>query len=150
MSRFRFRLDSLLRLRQYQRDLCQQELARKLAESEQLLNQRQRLERQREQVLRELRQLQQARVVKVERAAARRYYAGQVLAAILNVEQQRQRVLREVEQKRRELAEAEKRVQVLEKLKEKKLAEHVYETNRREGLQLEDAWSAAELGRSVP
>jgi len=149
LGKFNFRLESLLKLRKYERDVRQQRLVEKLAEDQQLLDQRNRLEQAREQVLEELRQLQQARVVKVEQAAARRYYAGRLLAVILEVERQRQLLKQEIERRRRELAEAEKKVKVLEKLKEKQRAEHQYEALRAEALALEDTWAAAQQRRPL-
>ena len=145
MAKFRFRLEPLLRYRRYRRDLCRQRLAEALREEQDLLNQRHALESERERLIQELREMQAAGEVDVDRAAARRYYAGRLLAQIAGVEQRRQLALRRILERRETLVQADQAVKVLEKLAEKRRAEAQYENERREGRALEDAWSAARL-----
>jgi len=140
---FRFRLEPLLRYRRYHRDLCRQRLAEAMREDEDLLNQRRELENEREHLIDELRRMQSEGEVDVDRAAARRYYVGQLLARIVGGEQRRQVVRRKIDQCRHALVQADQAVKVLEKLAEKQRAEFVYQSERREGLAMEDAWSAA-------
>lgn len=145
MPKFRFRLESLQKFRENQRDLCRQALAQALAREVQLVEQRAEVERERDATLAELRALNEGDRLSIDRAAARRYHAGQLTYRIREVELKRQQAAAVVAQCRQALMQADQGVKVLEKLSEKQQAEFEAELERHAAREREDNWQAARL-----
>jgi flagellar export protein FliJ len=145
MPVFRFKFESVLRYRQSRRDLCRQYLAQVLADDRQLFNQRERLQKEQQRQLQELRAIGKAGTISVEGATARRYYIGQLAGEIRVVDHNRTIVAGQIELCRKALAQAEKEMKVLEKLKDTQAALARNEQLRREGLELEEVWRAAHI-----
>ena len=151
MKKFVFQLESLLRYRENQRDLCRQVLAQILAEQQRLRQSRLALEQQRTDLLDEMRQLGERGEVDIDRSAARRYYAGQMLGEIRAVDRNGEVVAEQLARCRQTLVQADRDVKALEKLREKRETEFQYEQQRREHRELDDIWHAThltEVGRS--
>lgn len=145
MPRFAFRFEALLNYRRNRRDLCRNLLAQLIADDRRLRDLRHSIEADRGGQFDEMRRLGTVGPVDVDGSVSRRYYAGQLLAEIAKVEQDRQLVERQVAMCRHALVEADRQVKVLEKLAEKQRAEFVYEENRKSARELEDVWQTAQL-----
>lgn len=148
MSKFRFRLESLQKFRENQRDLCRQALAQALAAEATLAEQHADVEREREATLAELRAFNDEDKLSIDRAAARRYHAGQLAYRLRQLDLQRQQAALVVTQCRQLLVQADQGVKVLEKLSEKQQAEFEAEVERRAAREREDNWQAARLRES--
>ena len=145
MSNFVFQLESLLRYRKNRRDLCRQLLAQILANLQQLKQDRQSLQRRRVGQIDELRQLGAGGDVDIDRSAARRYYAGHVLGEIQLVDRNREIVAEQLARCRETLIRADQEVKALEKLREKRQADFLYNQQRRERRELDEAWLTTHL-----
>lgn len=144
VAKFRFRLESLQKYRENQRDLCRQALAQALAREAELAGQRADVEREREATLSELRALNESGTLPINRAAARRYHAGQLTYRIRQLELQRQQASALVVRCRELLVQADQGVKVLEKLSEKQFAEYEAEVERQASREREENWQAAQ------
>ena len=146
MKKFQFRLASLLTLRENERDLRRQILGTALRQAEELHARRLELENQRELQLEELRRIGQPGELRVDGAAARRVYAGQLVAWIMEVERQRTLVASQVELCRQALVRADQQVKVLENLRDRQTGEYRFAAERRETRDLKEAWLGAHAG----
>src|SRR4029079_8295948 len=115
MPPFRFRLQTLERLREAARDACREQLAEALRIDELLLGQEEQL-RTNLQLARDM-QVMKAGKVDVDRLLEAQRYEGAVLVELQHVTNQRPRVAEEIERRREALVEADREVKVLEKLK---------------------------------
>jgi flagellar export protein FliJ len=104
------------------------------------------VQRQRLDLLDELRKLAATGTVDVDRTISRRYYAARLAGEIHALNRTRSLVARQLEHCRLTLAHAEREVQVLEKLEDKHRAAFEYEQNRREARELDETWVAAHIG----
>ena len=148
LPNFVFRFDALLQYRRHRRDLCRQVLAQVLADDRALVEQRQLLEQNRISQLQQLRQIVGDGEVNVDAAASRRYFAGRLVADIADTERNRDLVSQQIEVCRAVLTKADQDVKVLEKLREQRQAEFLYEEDRRSTRELEDNWMATRLAGS--
>lgn len=148
MAKFRFRLESLQKFRENQRDLCRQSLAQALAAEASLVEQQVEVEQERESTLAELREFNDGDKLVIDRAAARRYHAGQLAYRLRQLDQQRQQAAIVVAQCRQLLVQADQGVKVLEKLSEKQQVEFEAELERHAAREREDNWQAARLRES--
>lgn len=146
MKKFQFRLASLFTLREQERDLCRQLLGEALRQLEEIEMRRRDLEGQREFQIQELRQIGRPGELRVDGAAARRVYAGQLVTWLIQVEQQRILAENQVELCRQALVRADQQVKALENLRDKQLAEFQFDAERREARELEEAWMGAHAG----
>lgn len=146
MSRFQFKLQTLLDIRRGNRDQYRQILAQVLSRDAELVEERKRLEQHRTDQLGELRQLNDAGELDVDASAARRFFAGQLTGSMANVDHQRGVVAEQLEMCRKALIEADRAVKALENLEEKQLSEFRYHEERRTQRELEDGWSATHSG----
>lgn len=147
MKKFEFPLESLLRYRESRRDLCRQLLAQILSEQTRIERDRQALQRRRGGQLEEIRQLGAAGNVDIDRSASRRYYASQVLGEIRLLERNREVVMQQLTACRQALVRADQEVKALERLRQKRKAEFLYEQQRREQHELHESWLAVDAVR---
>lgn len=145
MQKFAFKLAALLKYREHQRNLCRQSLAEAIAEDQALLAERKNLESTRATQLEEMRELTGARVVNIDRSAARRYYASQLTIDISVLESHRAQVAQKIAERRQSLVLADQKVKALEKLSQKQFEDYLSEQERRAGRDLEESWMAAHL-----
>ncbi len=142
MPGFSFKFESLLSYRENRRDLCRQLLARVLADEQELIAQREQLVSHRIGQLEELRQISDMGRVDVDRSAARRYFAGRLVAEIDMVDRRRQLVVQQIGLCRQTLARADQDVKVLEKLKAKAKAAFDEREEKHLSRELEESWRA--------
>ncbi len=130
MARFRFRLESLLRLATSRRDLRRQELAQALQAERIVLEHIEQLQTQIDQAL------QQRRPglgpVDVDALLEATRHQLVLLAQKQHMEQQLEQVRQEIQRRRQVLAETDRQVRLLERLKEKQHQRHQYEQLRRQ------------------
>ena len=151
MKKFSFKLNPLLKLRQNQRDMCQQLLADFLRRDEELLVRRRQTEADRLTQIEELRELGSgARDVDVDASSARRFYAGQLSGELGALDGQRALLAGQIDLCRQALVRADQAVKSLERLAEKQQVEFVFHEERREALALEETWQAIEAGKHAP
>lgn len=145
MANFKFRLQTLLKLRETVRDERRGELAQAYR-AEEVLRQRQReIEDELAALAHQSRSAAAPGTVNVDRLLeARRYEL--VLRSRRQLNQQQQEALdAEIERRRQALVEANREVRVLEKLREKQEIRHYQEENRQEIKQLDEAGGRREL-----
>lgn len=140
MARFVFRFETVLRYRRHRRDLCRTLLARLFEDDRKLEQQGTQIDTDRRSQLNEIRELAGESAVDIDRAAARRYYAGQLGIDTLILQQQRQELGERIELCRKTLVEADRDVRILEKLEEKHRGEYDAEQLRRSQRESEDVW----------
>lgn len=141
MAKFRFRLATLQKLREIQRD----ELRSKLAEAVQA---QQILEEQMAQVAAEIQEIQSYRragvtsqQLNVEQLLEAQRYQGVLAGQLTTMQEQNRLLAAEVERRRDVVVEADRQVKVLEKLRERKLEEHRHEQLRAETKVLDEVAS---------
>jgi flagellar biosynthesis chaperone FliJ len=149
MSRFVFRLQSLLKYRESLRDQVRAKLARLLAADAQLVARRDSHLEARTTTLEEMIALQAAPLCDVNQLAARRYHAGYLLNEARLVEQQRVELAVYVTACRKELVVADQEVKVLEQLADRQRLEHEQIAEQRESRSREEAWQAGKLTRAL-
>jgi flagellar export protein FliJ len=143
VPRFLFKFAPLLKYRRHQRDLCRQLLAEVMAEDQRLIERRQQVEAARTLQLGEMRELLGVGTVDIDRSAARRFHAGQLVGDMRRLEAERQLVAQQLARCREALVQADQRVKALEKLAEKQAAEFAQDQERRTARDLEESWLAA-------
>ncbi len=139
MSTFRFRLETLLKLRRAALD----EQRAKLAEAyhaETVLRERQReVDQQLEDARQERRAASTTGEVNVDAAVQAQRYEWVLQAHRQGLVDQARQLAEAIEQQRRRVVEADREVKVLEKLRERRFAEHVQSEERREVKQMDEA-----------
>jgi flagellar export protein FliJ len=138
MPRFKFRLATLLRLREAARDERRVQLAEAYRVDDVL---RQRLEGVGQELgwLRNLcRRVVGPGTVDVDRLVEAQRYELVLRAQQHQLQQQREAVAGEIERRRQTLVEANREVRVLEKLREKQSLRHDFEENRQEIKRLDE------------
>lgn len=138
----KFRLQSLLRYRTHQRDLCRMYLAEVLLAQRKLQQLREELEQERELQWQEGADLSRGGRVSIERLKARRYHVGHLQMQLKQNSLEQQLVAEQLELCRQALIQADQKVRALEKLREKQQAEWQAEQIKRETRQVEEAWQA--------
>jgi len=138
MAKFKFRLSTLLRLRQSARDERRTQLARAYQADEIVAQEEQRLERDLSELENQSREASKPGPLDVDGLLETRRYELLLRAQRQHVRQQRQAVREEIENRRRTLLEADRGVRVLESLQEKQLQRHRRNENRLEIKQLDE------------
>lgn len=149
MPAFQFRLASLQKYRESQRDVCRQALAQALAHEAEFASEKSRFEAEREGLLEEMRSINDGQQLSINQAAVRRYHAGQLARQIVQIEQLRQQAEEVVLKCRQGLVLADQAVKVLEKLSERQLEEYLADQERRAAREREENWQAARLREPV-
>ena len=143
MKRFRFQLETLLKLRRSDRDRCRQALADVLRQDADLSAECAATEADRRTQINELRALGSGGTeVNVDASAARRHYAVQLSGRLGELDVRRAALSREIDQRRHALVRADQLVRALENLAERREAEFILSQERLEARELEQAWQA--------
>lgn len=140
MSRFKFRLQALLKYRTHQRDLCRQLLAQVMHDYQQLQRQRDELELNQTQLQHQIRQTSGVGTVDVQAISNRRFYAGQLKIEDATLRQKQQLVQQQIDMCREALVKADQAVKALEKLETTKRAEFTARQLRQEDREREEIW----------
>ena len=139
MSKFHFRLATLLRLRETTRDERRVQLAEAQRADAELQSQLTRLDVEQEQLQRECRTAAGPGAVDLPRLVEAQQYAAALRAQEAELQQQRQALAVEIDRRRQALLEADRDVRTLEKLRENQLQAHRQEEERQEGKRLDEA-----------
>jgi flagellar export protein FliJ len=151
VKKFKFRLESLLKLRKNQRDVRRQALAEVLQRDDELVADRRQTEAERDVQIRELRALAgQGADFDVDASTARRYYAAQLSGRLGDIDGRRTALAGRIDECRQALVRADQSVKSLEKLSEKQAAEFVGRHERIEARLVEEAWQALHAGELDP
>lgn len=132
MAKFKFRLATLLRLREADRDERRGELAEAYQADEIMENQQKELEANLAELALKCREAAGPGTVDVDRLVDTQRFEILLRAQKQHLLQQRQTVAAEIERRRQNLVEANREVHVLEKLEERQLQRHREEEGRRE------------------
>jgi flagellar export protein FliJ len=132
MARFKFRLATLLRLREAARDERRAQLAEAYRADEILAHERSRLARELRELERQTRQASAPGQIDVDRLLETRRYEMALQSQGLQLAQKHEAVQLEIERRREALADANREVRVLETLRQKQLDHHRHEESRRE------------------
>ncbi|GAB6165422.1 flagellar export protein FliJ [Thermostilla marina] len=132
MAVFRFRLEPVQRLREHVRDQRRAELAQAL-EAMELVEQKQReLAEELERATKLQREAAKPGSIDVDTIMAVRRYQTALYAQAAQLQQQAAAIAEEIERRREALAQADREVRILEKLRERQLERHRSEEKRRE------------------
>jgi flagellar FliJ protein len=124
MSKFHFRLETLLRLRMAERDERRADLAKALRAEELLQNEQRQIESEQLQISLKLRERSSPGEADVDGLLRTNRYQMVLKARRGQLAAQLAQVRAEIERRRQVLVEADRQVRVLEKLRERQLAAH--------------------------
>lgn len=147
MFAFQFRLATLLRLRIAERDERRSELAKALAAGEIIHRQRRSLLAERDENRDRIRRAGAAGSGNVDALIHGHRYEAILKGRAAQLAAQEVQVEREIERRREVLVEADRQVKVLEKLRERKAAEHRSRQDKLEARQLEEVGSIGHFRR---
>lgn len=150
MPHFTFRLDPLLKYRRYRRDVLRSAYARALAERDAMRKKIDGLQRRRDTQFDEIRERTACGAVDVDGTATRRFHAGRISLDELVLQHELEDLGRRVETCRGLVMQAERDVEALQKLRDRRRAEFEYRENRRRQHELEDVWNSAHAGDFAP
>lgn len=148
MASFKFKLGSLLKYRGHQRDLCRQLLAQVLEDDAQCVRQQDEMRLQQEFLAQEMREISNEGGFNVNEIATRRFHIGQLKLQILELDQKRQQIAQQIQLCRNALIQADQAVKALDNLKEKQRLQHAFEERKKADRFVEEAWQAANYGRT--
>ena len=136
---FVFRLATLRRMRENDRDECRQALATAQREDDALLASQAELERQRGEMFEQTRDAASPGVIDVERLAASRDYGRTIAARQGELDGRRHELSNEIERRREAALAAQRLARTLEKLEERHRQRHREEEKRFAARRLEEA-----------
>jgi flagellar export protein FliJ len=139
MAKFKFRLATLMRLREHTRDERRVELAEAYRVDNILKERIGNLVEEMESMKSRQRTTSQPGTVDIDLLVESQRYEVALKAQQREFEQQRQTIAVEIDRRQQRLIEANREVRVLEKLQETQLDRHREEENRREGKVLDEA-----------
>lgn len=132
MAKFKFRLATLLRLREADRDERRGELAEAYRADEIMENQQKKLEADLAELAAKYREAVAPGPVSIDRLVETQRFEILLRAQCRHLIEQRELVAAEIERRRARLVEANREVHVLEKLKERQMQRYREEEGRRE------------------
>ena len=139
MSEPRFQLATLLRLRESTRDECRAQLAESHRADQALIDQLTRLDIEQQQVQEECRKAVAPGSVDVDRLVEAHRYAVSLRIREQELNRQRQTLAAEIQRRRQALLKADQDVQVLEKLRNRRIERHRLEEERQQSKQIDEA-----------
>jgi flagellar FliJ protein len=139
MSQVRFQLATLLRLREATRDKCRVELAEARRADEELRVELEQMMAERRRLEDECRRAIGPGAVDVDELVEAYRYAAALRAREERLRQERETLATEVDRRRQALLAADRDVKVLEKLRERRQAQHCLEEERQLAKQLDEA-----------
>ena len=132
MAKFTFRLATLLRLRENERDQRRAELAQAYRADEIMNQQQEELSRQRAELIATRRGAAGPGAVDIDRLIQTQRYDLLLKTHSEQIDRQREAVAQEIERRRETLVHANRQTRILENLREKQLQRHREDENRRE------------------
>ncbi len=144
MAKFKFRLDSLVKYREFQRDQCRQVLADVLKQEAAFLKEINLAQIEREEVSEEIRKGSAEGEVDVQHNASRRFYLTQIDQKVRQVQLQLEQIREQIELCRKAVQQADAAVKALEQLKQTRLQKHEYLQAKQLEVEMQDTWSATQ------
>jgi flagellar FliJ protein len=138
MAGFRFRLATLMKLREATRDDRRRSLAKALEALQILQGRIAGVQAEQRQLIEECRSRAHAGAVDVDELLHLHRYQWQLKQDELVLHEQMRKVSDEVEKRRLALVEADRQVKTLEKLRERQLERYRFEQDRREAIRLDE------------
>lgn len=138
MAKFKFRLATYLRLREALRDERRSHLAQAYRAEEMILREERRLEAESATVAAKVRDAARPGEINVDRLLDAQRYQTILKAQQQHLAGQREVLAAEIQRRHQALVEANRDVQVLEKLRGRQRDEHRYQENRREIAHLDE------------
>ena len=148
MKPFSFRLESLLKYRQHQRDLCRQLLAEVLNDQAQHLQSLEQIAAERTETEASQRAAGQQGPISVRQMASRRYYMSHLDLSRRTELGHLERIEQQLDLCRQALRQADTAVKALEKLRDKQQREHQLAQLKAEDLVVQDTWSGMRHSQS--
>lgn len=139
MSKFHFRLATLLKLRETARDERRMELAEAHRADAELERRLEQLDAQRKQLQRECREAAGPGPIDLRRLIEAQRYASTLRARVDEVQRQRQTLAMEIDRRRQAAIEADREVRTLEKLRNHQAQAHRQQDDRQEAKRLDEA-----------
>ncbi len=149
MTKFTFRLATLLKIRRAARDERRAQLAQAYEADATLQSEQDRLAELTTEIARHYQAASGPGVIDVDRLLEMQRHDLFLRAQIQHIRKQREAVAAEIERRRAVLAEANRQVKVLEKLEDRQLERHRDEESRREIKQLDEV-AMIRATREVP
>jgi len=137
-KRFRFRLETVLKLREQREQAHKRIVADRLR---QIARAEARAQRLRDQIAAEVQAARQARragILEVTAIARHRHWLGRLQRGLLETEADLRTLRAKLAQERTELAEASKQAKIMAKLKERQQQRYAYELARQERLEADE------------
>lgn len=150
MAPFRFRLATLLRLRELARDERRAELAQAYRAKDLLAEQERAIQEHVASLREAARRASAPGAIDVDRLMEARRFEAVLLAQHHEIRQKQQMIDAELERRRLALVEANREVQVLEKLRNRQYERHRAEENRQEIKQLDEIAEQRAVGEARP
>lgn len=138
MARFTFRLATLLRLRELARDERRSQLAQAYRAQEMLEGQKRQIEAQLGDLRERTRRVCSPGAIDVDRLMEARRFETVLLAQVQDIDRKQEMLGAEIERRRQAVVEANREVQILERLRERQHALYRAEESRREIRQLDE------------
>jgi len=138
MAKFKFRMATYLRLREAARDERRSQLAQAYRAEEMILGEQRRLETESAALAARTREAARPGEIQLDRLLDAQRYQTLLKAQQQHLAGQHELVKTEIERRHQVLVEANRDVQVLEKLRNRQQEEHRYQENRREIGQLDE------------
>ena len=139
MSGFKFRLESIRRFYESQRDAKRADLAQAYEALEVVQKQRENIYHQVQQLKETVREQQADGCVDVEWLLQNKRYEHHLMSDNYQLAAQERAVAEEAERRRQELVDADRLLKAMDRLREKHFEEYQIEENRRENKQLDEA-----------
>lgn len=138
MTEFRFRLASLMRLRESERDERREALAQAYRADQMLQQQQEAVQVELQENQRQVQQCAAPGPILVERLLGRHRYELVLQAQLRQLARQRQTIAAEIERRRQALVEADRELKILEKLRDRHYQEFVFQQQKLEMRELDE------------
>lgn len=149
MATFRFRLETLKKIREGERDERRRRLAEALQALQIVEQKRQELRAEAARVQEQTRRASQPGTVDVNALISQQRYALLLSAQGQQLQEQAARIEDEIERRRAALVEADRQVRVLEKLRERQLAAFLEQQEKRDQKQMDEIALRGVVSRRV-
>jgi flagellar biosynthesis chaperone FliJ len=149
MKRFRFELESLLILRQNERDVARQALSQLLQQEADLIGRGTEVETRRQAQFDELRRDESGDELDVEASRLRRSYAARLTNELDAIDHEHTILIQQIDAARQVLLRADQSAKALEKISDRRAAAFLADAERRDALEIEETWRSLQaLGRA--
>lgn len=138
MTEFRFRLASLMRLRESERDERREALAQAYRADQMLQQQQETVQNDLRENQRQVQECAAPGPISVERLLGRHRYELILQAQLRQLQRQRQTIAAEIERRRQALVEADRELKILEKLRERHFQEYLFQQQKLELRELDE------------